>query len=74
MKARDKNLRLVAIIKCCLSGSKKYTEERKKKGMGEEGSGEKRKERERSSRMEEKHDFSSENEPCLLTDDDQSQQ
>lgn len=34
MKARDKNLRLAAIIKCCLSGSKKYTEGRKKERRG----------------------------------------
>lgn len=75
MKARDKNLRLAAIIKCCLSGSKKYTEGRKKERRGgEEGSGRKeRSERERSSRREEGYDLSSETEPCPLTDD-QSQQ
>lgn len=71
MKVRDKNLRLVVIIKCCFLGFKKYIEGRKKERRGgEEGSGRKeRSERERFSRREEGYDFSFEIELCFLIDD-----
>lgn len=39
MKVRDRNLRVAAIIKCCLSGSKKCTEGRKREREVGEGRG-----------------------------------
>lgn len=69
MKAGDGNLRVAAIIKCCLSGSKKCTEGRKRErgggGRGKEW-GEKKGTREKDL-VEWGKDmiFSSENEPSI---------